>query len=683
MGWGTFLIAYVVLAATLICPGYLVLRGFHASRGEALCVAPAITIASFVVLGIAYARLGLPGNYYTVALVPTLAFLVFCLLRRPWRKSVSGRGHSSWLAILIYLVVGITMTFLFFAGNLEGQLGSFQPDNDNAYHLSLIKSIATSGDYSILSASAYRASNPAPFTGGGSFYPAAFHLVAASVVNLLGLGIPLAENAFSAVIISLVWPLGVYWMLSHVVRKDQVALFAGALACMTIIAFPWRFFAWGPLFPNLLSLSLVPGAIGTFMECFDPLVETPHKASMAQLLLFISTMCAIAASHPNGVFTLGVLLVPYMVNLVWHARGGRHMAGTRVGRYIAKLALSLVLLMLVAGIWFLAYSLPALQSVVGFVWDPYEDFGLGILGALTLKTAGNRAQSLLAILLIVGLVCCLYRWRDYAWLFALFAFVTLQFAVSASMSGPVKQVLCGFWYGDPNRLAANLGIAAVPIVAIGMSTTLNGISRMLKASTHPSPATTVGLVLAILVVIVSTSVLGHAAEEEKGFQFSTTASFDYSSLLEYKYSSSTAKGYDAKEQAFVDKALALVPEGSLILNVPNDGSCFAYSVQNANVFYKDVTSPSIESQNQTQEAKIIRRNLYNLATYQSVQDAARELDAHYLLLLDQGQGQQDDGKTLPLYQSWEWRGMVSVNDETPGFEVVLAQDDMRLYRLVY
>lgn len=686
MGWGTFLLSCAAMVATLFVPGYLALRCLRLGRLESLCVAPAITLAIMTILGVAYGRLGVGGTYYNMVAIPAAVLLVLCLLRRPWRNGAPAHGShpkQDWLPVGVYLAVGITAMLVFFAGNLEGDLANFQPDNDNSFHLSLIRSIATSGDYSILSASVYRASSEAPFVGGGSFYPAGFHIIAASVVNLFGLSIPLAENALGAVTISFVWPLGIYWMLRHVFEKDRMALYAGALACMGIISFPWRFFTWGPLFPNLLSLALVPGAIGVFMEMFDAIRSGGKGKVLLQVFLFLVCLCSIAVAHPNGAFTLGVLLVPYMVSLIWHAPAGKHAAKAKGRRRVLCTLASLALLALVAGIWYVAYSLPALQSVVAFVWDPYEDFGSGILGALTLKTSGNRAQSLVAILLIVGLVRSLYDWRDHAWIFALFAFVSIQFAVSASVSGPVKQILCGFWYGDPNRLAANVGIAAVPVVALGASTVVRGLRKVFKATAPLGELASAGLSLVVFAALIGSSVLGHVSEMEKGFQLATTSSYDFSAMLEYKFSKRSPKGYDAAEQSFVDKVLEIVPEGELILNLPNDGSCFAYPVQGANVFYKDVTSPNITDAGQTEEARIIRRNLYRLSDYQSVQDAVRKLDAHYLLVLDQGLGTDNPNRILPWFRSSQWRGIMSVNDDTPGFEVVLAQDDMRLYRLVY
>lgn len=683
MGWGMFIIAYGVLAVTLFCPGYLALRSLRLPRQEALCLAPVATVAVFVLLGLAYASLGVGGSYLTVVLAPSAVLFVVCLLRRPWKRPLDLAEGQSWLAVVLYVIVGVVLTFFFFAGNLEGDLAAFQPDNDNSFHLNLIKSISESGRYSILGVSVYAASPTAPFTGSGSFYPAAFHLVAAAVVNLLDLSVSLAENALGAVVMSLVWPLGVYWTLSHIFHRDHVAVLCGSFACMTLVSFPWRFFTWGPLFPNMFSLALVPAALGTFMEWAEGRGRQNRIGRSGQALLFFVALCAIAAAHPNGVFTLGMLVGPYVVSLICKAPASAHDGVPRAHSWARKIVLILAFLVLVAAAWVGMYLLPALRSVTRFVWAPYEDFGFGLLDAITLKTAGNRVQVPMMLLLFAGFGYALYRWRDYGWMTVLFVLVALQFAVSASLTGTIRQLLCGFWYTDPNRIAANVALAAVPLVSLGMSATLALLRHALRATDPLPDATVTGLLLVTMGLLLGSSAIAHNAEHEDGFQLATTASYDFSNMLEYKYSSKTPKGYDASERAFVDQVLETVPEGTLLLNLPNDGSCFAYALQDANVYYKDVTSPGIYNNGQTETARIIRRNLYHLSDYTSVQEAVRSLEAHYLLILDQGQGTQDDAKTLPVYYSSEWRGIVSIDDDTPGFEVVLAEGDMRLYRLVY
>ena len=118
----------------------------------------------------------------------------------------------------------------------------------------------------------------------------------------------------------------------------------------------------------------------------------------------------------------------------------------------------------------------------------------------------------------------------------------------------------------------------------------------------------------------------------------------------------------------------------------------------------------------------MRERLDEFATNEDVRSAVREMGAQYLLQLDNpaytdyplglqepaiDPGKQDyendpDKENRPrdlndyrvaggddtfyniiTYHPDEWAGIDSVNDETPGFEIVLSQGDMRLYRIVY
>ena len=68
-----------------------------------------------------------------------------------------------------------------------------------------------------------------------------------------------------------------------------------------------------------------------------------------------------------------------------------------------------------------------------------------------------------------------------------------------------------------------------------------------------------------------------------------------------------------------------------------------------------------------------------------VRDAAERAGIRYVLLLDQGYGENlvGDGATVYThgYEKKDWGGVTGVTDETPGFETILAEDDMRLYRI--
>ena len=67
---------------------------------------------------------------------------------------------------------------------------------------------------------------------------------------------------------------------------------------------------------------------------------------------------------------------------------------------------------------------------------------------------------------------------------------------------------------------------------------------------------------------------------------------------------------------------------------------------------------------------------------QSVQNAVDETGARYLLLLDGPEPTEGDVYTmLGDYKADMWAGL-DVNDDTPGFELVLSDGELRLYEIL-
>ena len=64
-----------------------------------------------------------------------------------------------------------------------------------------------------------------------------------------------------------------------------------------------------------------------------------------------------------------------------------------------------------------------------------------------------------------------------------------------------------------------------------------------------------------------------------------------------------------------------------------------------------------------------------------VQEAVDDIDAEYVLLLDQGENDEEERQRFWSYYPEQWIGIEAISDDTPGFTVVLAEDDMRLYKI--
>ena len=133
------------------------------------------------------------------------------------------------------------------------------------------------------------------------------------------------------------------------------------------------------------------------------------------------------------------------------------------------------------------------------------------------------------------------------------------------------------------------------------------------------------------------------------------------------------------EKEFAKEALQKVPEDELILNEPNDGSEFLYALYDAkNLFYRQFALPST---GESTDSVLVRQSLDEVASNPEVAKAVRQIGAKYVLLLDQG---GDPSKRISFWSYYpdQWQGFNRITDETPGFEIVMADGDMRLYKII-
>ena len=142
-------------------------------------------------------------------------------------------------------------------------------------------------------------------------------------------------------------------------------------------------------------------------------------------------------------------------------------------------------------------------------------------------------------------------------------------------------------------------------------------------------------------------------------------------------STGAAVPLDVQEQRFIEEAKQAVGEDALLVNIPYDGSMYSYGADDTNLYYRYISGYG--SEDEKRESEIIRERLRDVASDDEVKNALDSLDADYVLLLDEDEGVL---RSNPDYKAEEGQGFEGITDETPGFEVVLAQDGMRLYRIV-
>lgn len=684
--WLSFLGVYLIMVLVLYLPGYLVLSGTRLSRIQVLCFGPLVSVSFYAVCCILIARFEVSASIYTVVLPLFVLGITVVLI-----SHAKTRGHSSkvkrvqskswksrllnsdWSILVVYLIFGLVMVTVIFVKNLDGT-SSFLQEYDNWAHLGRVRSFLESGDFSSFHSSLYNDvttySIPSPFVDSSSFYPSAWHALVALVVELLQAPIALGVNAVDAALLGTVFPASMFSLLLHLFgekRRDVVWL--GSITTLAFTSFPWDFVSFGPLYPNLLANAILPAAVVCFMMIFADGV--PSGMRFRRGALFVIGCVAVAVSHPNGIFTMAIFLAPFCV---WQCY--------RIIRKIKKswnhaAVVSAIVVFIILGIWCVLYKLPPLRSVVLFNWPATTSLHQAIIDFFTLSLAAHSAQPLLAALVFVGFIS-LIKQSDKRWLAVPYVFAGMGYIVAVSSEGLLKSVLTGFWYTDPHRLAANVAIMAIPVAAWGMATVVRSISRVVECYSRKDQAEAHWPLIAT--AIVSCMVIFYPSYELKGYLEVSTSFGGEMELIKGQNDTTTPNVLSPEEIKFSEEALSAVPEGSLIINEPNDGSAFLYSLYGANMYYREFDLPSDES-SETGDSQLIRNALDHIETDENVREAVERSGAYYVLLLDQGDDVFGDRRYFWSYYPEQWVGIESITDETPGFSTVLSQGDMRLYRI--
>lgn len=590
---------------------------------------------------------------------------------------VKGSREKDALLVCLYITVGLVITGWFFVRNLDTPW-AFNQNHDNTMHLNVIRYFLDSGNYSpLINLSSGISAELAPAGGGASFYPSAWHLVAAFVAEINGGAVVIAENASIFALIAISYPLSVLSLISSIFRNDRIRLLCGAVISLSFGAFPWLIIAKaGPLFPFVAGLIFVPGLQAAFIDVVDSCL-CKRIWKVRHLVFFSVCLLGLAFIHPSAVFSLAVCLIPYCIerawkNEDWYVRRSLGARALRTG----------LIVLLISCIWVFMYRLPLLQSVVGFDWPKTITVVQGVVNALTLSFATNTTQIILAIFLMIGFLVTFFR-PGKTWISVTFVFACSLYVISAGTEIPLKALLTGFWYTDPNRLASTAIIAAIPLVVEGFAQSLLGLGKALSMAIDSadgkimSKQTHKGL-FALCFALICCGVF-FPSFTYPGQGDITTAFGSVDDALFDQYQIKDVNFLDKDEQDFVYEVKNVIPQDALVLNMADDGSMFAYGTADLNVYYK--TSQVQSNPNESKTSRLLRNSLCDISRNQEVRDAVKQLDAHYVLILDEG-GIRDDSHPYYLYYNTDdWKGFNDLTASTEGFSVVLQQGDMMLLKI--
>lgn len=694
--WFQFIISFALEALFLFAPGYLAARALRLARPLALGVAPAISCGMLEIWTFAAWKAGIWANWAIVGL-PVLALALAAFIASELVTRALGRNgmriggdclparRTLAVSLAAFAGAGVVICTIIFVKNLDGAASFFQA-YDNLSHMMRIRSFVDTGVFSPIGVDLnFNLENPPFGDHETGFYPSSWHCLAAIAVSALDVPITLAINATNALFVALVAPVSAWLLLAVALRGRAIAICA-ALP-LAFASFPWGMVTYGPLYPNMAAFAMVLGTAACYMAIFQSR-ESARRRALA-VMAFLACLAGLGLSHPNAVFTLAVILVPYTCSQVLDLPCFIREDG---GKSKLRFAACAGLFALAVALWALALESPFMSAVVRFTWPPFASAGQAAGRLVTLALRDAPAQIVLALLVATGIASTL-RQRKNRWMIASLAIAAAMYLVNASSEGPLKMWLTGFWYQDSYRICGVLSLAALPLACLGLLAVADTVKARIGSTRHPvharthtrrsvrtrtlaAPSIASGLVATAVAVV-----LFHPAYYLPEDRMIDTA-FGYMRYL-IGFENNASRSDDvlgAEERAFLDKVAGTVEPGAVILNHPYDGSALAAPILDLNVYWRFWGGYKDHQDGQTSQT--LRFGADRMADDERVKAALRESGARYLLLLDQGTlAKERFMRHTVSYHPEDWTGLEAVNDQTPGLELLLSEGDMRLYRI--
>ncbi len=720
--WRQFALAVVVVLVLCYVPGYLFSRALGTKRMTSLVVAPLISVCLIGFSGIAIYPLGLRGVTpllggvgLFILIAAGLAYLIQKIRPTQENQSHANLAEKESLNGVFLLVTAVISTAIFFVifHKAIRNPSWFLQSADNYAHLAYITRSVQSGIYSMLHAAFYTGARPefqTPFFDEG-FYPTLFHSFAAVTAAITGLNEALTENVVWFVFVAVIYPVGVCALLQTIGKKNLVASVLTSFVVFAQLAFPLRMVTVHAVFPNVAGFCLVPTVVAVFILSFNEKTSCKEVCtsthSVQKFSVNVHTLClcfmgiiALALVHPSADFLWAIFVLPFVLcNLLpsFVQYLSKKFELTKPKRIILLICLECVILGSAIGMWNIVLNSSFMAPTVNFLWEIYVDPIKSIITVLNFGLLMNMPQILFAVAFWIGFISCILN-KNYRWLILAFLMTAVIYVASLSEILPIKRFFSGFWYTDPERTAAMVAIAAVPVVIIGMETAITLLFDLIKHGiktvkegnkgekiNSENSACTIsangdqssckpcmfiknsGILMCIIAVLWGCALLSP-------WDLASLPRRERSELrwgivwLNEVFEPREHTTYKASEDEFVKKALQIVGN-DLVVNNPYDGSLVLNSLYGMNIFYR----AKVESEELPQSV-IIRTKLNEVATNPEVQRAVRETGARYVLLLDL------ENPALLGDQSYFFSGL-QITDKDPGFEVVLREGPYRLYRI--
>lgn len=549
----------------LMVPGLLI-GAAGGLRGWVLTgLAPLLTYTSAGLAGPWLAAVGLPFNVGTAAVITLLLTAIagglrWFSVRRGWAAPRAAedacRPPVDWSRRAHLIVAGCValatvLSIIVVLSAAGGTTAVFQRW-DTVFHANGIRYIADTGDGGLFGMGSIN------WFDGGSFYPNAYHLVAAQVYSLSGATIPVVLNAVTV-------PVAGIFALSMVAMVRQFggrAALAGATAIVAATATTGAY--------ESVSSGLLPYALGVVLTPVAAVVlqRFLKRPGLDTGFLFALAAAGLFASHSSSLVAAVLFAAPLLAQRWWRREG------KPIGDLLRLVAVGVATLLLVA-----PHLLATLTFSAGsYPYNPWASdipVASAIGQLLSFHQVLDLPQMWLAALLVIGIIA--FRSLDRLRWIVLSALVMSGLFVVVACYGALPWVitLSRPWWNDRYRLMA---LAAIPLCLLAG----HGLAELQRWATRA--AANISWVqarrgaLPIVGVATAVAILAGLAVVTNGFYAKVNATAVAYAYHNFPESENRAIPVTKDEVDAMEALGQLAEPGEMVINDRYDGTAWVYAI---------------------------------------------------------------------------------------------------------
>ncbi|MHA7142796.1 MULTISPECIES: DUF6541 family protein [unclassified Arthrobacter] len=644
MSWAETLPAFAVAILVVFGPGLAWGAALGLRRLTLLALAGPFSITAVVVSAEVAALAGVDWSLAPVLAVTVTVGAALWLLRRSFGQLIHGDVANAeplarWAPVLIaWAVAAVPVAAWMFW--MFGVPENIAQSHDNIFHLNALRYISETGNSSSLTLG-YLGSRE------GTFYPAGWHAMVSLVMATAGIPLTAAINVANLVLITGIWSLGCLFLVSRLTGERTMPLLVAAVLSTAYSSFPYLLLEFGVVYPFMLSIAILPAALGVVIQLVGAGTEVPLRW-FGSLLLLLGLLPGLLLAHPSSLLSLLALAAPAIL-AVAYAR----FRSERGRRRLAVAAGTVTFVVLSAVLWM------TVRPARSTNWDQMGDAGGAISEVVFHGPLGRPIALLAAILTAVGAAVVLYL-RSHRWVIVMYLVAGTLFVVGSWQEAPtLRWIVAGVWYNDYFRISAMLAPAGMLVASIGgvaLAGSLMQTARRVRSTrSAPEPVWFVPLVTTVLVVIglaVAPLFAVQRAVSEAAYHYRYT---EESRLL------------TSDELALLQRLPEHVPADAVIAGQPLTGAALNYAFAGRRSLLPFGTSPA------TAEARLIFDELDTMRENPEVCAAVRSTNTTFVL--DFGTDSVHGGDA-PVFSG--------LRDLSPsaGFELVDREGDAALYKIV-